>query len=570
MDRNKVKSGRILDLPESSLPFSNSKVVDLPEGQGLKASTKSVSIPPDQKNLTTGSAIKSLAAGAVALERFMGNLKDAKGDPQAILYNISTLLNKAPEELPPDKREDFNLIKSILKGDLKSIAENAVFTASDKLLGSASNRALEILGFNRGGSGPSILNKNLYKSSVGSTEEYNFSRGVKSSVALPKDNQSNVSSGSIKVINENNKYETITRKLKDENTSYRLFNSNNPREWLPKTDDENLQFNDKISENEGKLSSSYKWTSDPYEGEISLDTPSKLKEYLEGSKYGLNFGYKKWAGFEIGTDHLWDIKMKPYNYSNTGARNKDTGNWEGHDGVGSVFGKLPYYYIPQISVDGQITYKRFSFGKNLPVISYELNFGTQHTKDIPLYNNSGFVFPIGFNYNILLSLNIVDDMFHSMKKYLVKCLNDIYDMKKNEAAPFYKAAWEVDLTIFRTGFEKNYRTKLIGCPINYTLIYDGQSEPGATQIHLDLGIVGIVSPSAENVKIGAGVNNWESENTWVQVTLNPNKILSEYNEEKKTPKIIEKVEEVEEVKKDNSMEPQPFSEYKDFYTPDDF
>jgi len=277
----------------------------------------------------------------------------------------------------------------------------------------------------------------------------------------------------------------------------------NPLEWLGKAGDRN-----KSSEQvEGEIvpldgSSAYRAIHDPYDGVTSISTLSDLKKYLADG--GFNFGYKRWAGFEIGTDHLWDIKMKPFHYA---------------EGVESVFGEFPIYEIPRVGDNGEVYAGTFDFGEYLPAIAYTLNFGSQIMKSIPLFNGSNMQMPIGFAYDVVMTLEIVDDVYHSMKNYIVQSLNSIYNIEDNEVTPFQQAAWEIDLTIYRSGFEKSYRAKLIGCPINYHLSYEGQNDPNGSQVHLELGIVGIRRPNRVETVIGK--NLWESKTKWTEVILNP-------------------------------------------------
>lgn len=203
--------------------------------------------------------------------------------------------------------------------------------------------------------------------------------------------------------------------------------------------------------------------------------------------------------------------MRPYHGSTDEGEFPYSGNY-------SAFGPFPKYSIPRYSTsEDKILVADFDFGEFLPCTDYALEFGKQKTLEIPLFNGK-FTIPVGFNFDINLTLNIVDDIYHSMKKYLVQCINNIYNVDKNEAVPFYKTAWVIDLTVFRSGFEKNYRVKLIGCPINYSHSYNGEQEAKKTMLNLSIGIIGII----DTVNSQIGENNWEKKTSWTQVSLNPN------------------------------------------------
>lgn len=232
---------------------------------------------------------------------------------------------------------------------------------------------------------------------------------------------------------------------------------------------------------------------------------------------GVSIGYKNYYGFELGSDHSWDIKLKPYLPQN--LRNGSNNGW-------SKVPELPKYKLPKGLVgeyDGTPSSEWFSFGDNCPCLQYNIQFGNQVTKDIKLYNGSQFMIPLGFSYNINIGLDILDDIHGSMKAYMNKYLNSIYDLQTASVARYDQAAFEIDLVVFKPGYIPKVMFGFIAVPVNYTPIYDGQNSPNEETIHIDFSVIGMIKMN-ESTRINTSEkadDDWKST-TWTEVTLSAN------------------------------------------------
>jgi len=322
--------------------------------------------------------------------------------------------------------------------------------------------------------------------------------------------------------------------------------------------------------NQAKLSSDprsadYLKFSDPYLGgnakDISMgqNTIAAVQKFL--SDAGYMAGYKDYAGFELGSNHLWKIELYPY---------------EGPHGH-TCTPPLPAYYLPalwssenefksirpnngilknilnfkwdyqtqkivsrltpvEMEEDGLATsvadklinlfkkssesgrsygeFRQFSFSKNCPVISYDLNFGTMRTEAQQLFNGSAIELFSGMQYNATLNLSILDDIYQSMHKYWTHYINSIYDINTHSIAPYYNMAFEIVLTIFRSNYKINQKYRFIAVPIEYTPRLDGQSDPSEARIDMTFGIIGLIVPDGkkknlykdENISRGKSVD----------------------------------------------------------------
>lgn len=231
----------------------------------------------------------------------------------------------------------------------------------------------------------------------------------------------------------------------------------------------------------------------------------------------VSIGYKNYYGFELGSDHSWDIKLKPYLPQKLrGTNNTD---W-------SKVPELPKYKLPKGLVsrkDDTPSSEWFSFGDNCPCLQYNIQFGNQVTKDIKLYNGSQFMIPLGFSYNINIGLDILDDIHGSMKAYMNKYLNSIYDLQTASVARYDQAAFEIDLVVFKPGYIPKVMFGFIAVPINYTPVYDGQNSPNEETIHIDFSVIGMIKMN-ESTEINTSEkasDDWKGTK-WTQVTLSAN------------------------------------------------
>jgi hypothetical protein len=466
-------------------------VVKLPRPLG---GTLDPSIISAAQTISSGvSTYTALLSAWKSAQRFFGE-SSSDTTPKKALFIANSLLKRDVVELPPYMGgEDIDILRNVLTTGLGF---------QDPIQG-IGNIAKGVGQLGNSSKGPRVISKQIY--------DVNKSTFAGTNAALPKDRALNVESGTIKVIKSSsesdsffsttpdNYYEDFSLDVKESGNYRKMFEFVNPVEWLKS--DEKIN---KLKSDDGEVvSTAYDKVFDPYGECVDISTPAQIKRYLTED---LSFGYQRWAGFELGTDHLWDIRMEPY-----------------IDHGGSYLKEFPTYRVPRVGANGVVKVAEFDFGKYLPVVAYSLSFGNQVSKDIPLYNSSSMQFPVGFSYNIVLTLDIVDDVFHSMKNYINQSMNAIYNLDRNEVAVYYQAAWLVDLVIYKPGFEKSYRVKLIGCPVNYSFAHDGQSEPSAAQVHLELAIVGMKSYTNIDVSQNPiGKNDWAKGVNWTEVTLNPN------------------------------------------------
>lgn len=235
--------------------------------------------------------------------------------------------------------------------------------------------------------------------------------------------------------------------------------------------------------------------------------------YLEENKVSskvLNGTYRNFAGFEIGCDSFWDVKIRPYHPYSDGAPLDDTYTPE-----------LPSYMVIDV-VDGNGKgYKEYSFGEYPPVISYNLDFGTSTAEQIPLANGVAS-FPTGWEYNINLSMEFVDDAYKSLYKYFAKYFNTIYNPLRNTVVPYQECAFEIVITVFRSSGNKdlkpiNIQYVLIGIPTGYAnSTLEGTSSVQEDMLRVNFSIVGMRQPSNGDNKDAIPVN--KATNDWMNTT----------------------------------------------------
>lgn len=396
---------------------------------------------------------KSALAEWNSLKRYLKRLGNIKNDPQALFYTINALLRENPVKIPPYMSgDDFNMIRKLLKS----------------ILGGG------------GADGPYTL------------------RDYKSTALAPNETKNE----------DKNRYGTVVQL-----PSQRKVVSNEEN-YLPlfKIKDSNEQYFDGTGEFDtyyNRVVRDYTEITTPYLTSQKVTSPAEAVKYAI-EQLGASIGYQSWGGFEIGSDHQWDIQIRPYHP--TGDPNaKDTFTPE-----------LPSYRLPRLITEDDIEVAEFSFGDHCPCISYNLQYGNQATRDINLYNGSKVQFPTGFSYDMLLSIDIVDDVYRSFHKYMNKYLNAIYDLENNAVAPYHQAAFEITLLVFRPGYNVNFMFKFVACPVNYTPVLEGQNDPSEARVHIDFSVIGIVNPSqaSSNPIIANGNTDWENNTMWSDVILN--------------------------------------------------
>lgn len=142
----------------------------------------------------------------------------------------------------------------------------------------------------------------------------------------------------------------------------------------------------------------------------------------------------------------------------------------------------------------------FSFSKHCPVISYDFSLGTIKTESLRLFNGSQMEMFAGMNYNAILNMSILDDVYGSMFKYMMSYINACYDIKTHSLAPYYNCAFQINLIIMRSGGQVNHMFKFIGVPIEYTPRLDGQQDPNESRIDITFGIIGF-KPYTKDKKV---------------------------------------------------------------------
>lgn len=246
-------------------------------------------------------------------------------------------------------------------------------------------------------------------------------------------------------------------------------------------------------------------------------TRSNVKNPLEAiawatSTLGASIGYKDWQGFSVGTDHIWDMKIKPYI--------PPSGNTFTPD--------LPVIDIATWEVNGDdltLNKTAFDFAEHTPVVTYNLNFGQTRSKDIPLFNESKVTIPLGMSFQNLLSVTLVDDQDRSMFKYMNKYINAVYDPEEYTVAPYDEAAFEIQLIVFKPGYKVNFQFKFICVPVDYSPLLEGSSEVGSgADLKIDFNIIGIKAYSNATGTMESYDNegSWK-DTTWKDVMLVPSR-----------------------------------------------
>lgn len=242
-------------------------------------------------------------------------------------------------------------------------------------------------------------------------------------------------------------------------------------------------------------------------------TPKSMaKEVLQ--ELGVTVGYRKWYGFELGSNHLWDIQIAPYEGPNMAFHIDGSSGGFSSELTGanplSQTGKnfetftpdLPFYHIP-LSPDlddpfgndknKQVPRIVFNFGTNCPCISYNIQWGSSASKELPLFNNSAVRMPMGFEYDMNIGLDIVDDIHGSFYNWVNKYMNSIYDLSTASVARYDQAAVIIRLVVFKDALAPKWEFQFIAVPYNYSPNLDGSSSPNEEVVHVDFNIIGMKS-----------------------------------------------------------------------------
>lgn len=284
------------------------------------------------------------------------------------------------------------------------------------------------------------------------------------------------------------------------------------------------EFLDNDGNPSGRASYGNPWAKIDYKTITSPHVPTKTvnspKEAIDIAvqEFGFTNGYDDWKGFAPGSNHIWGITMKPIGPPETT-----------YSPITGAPPALPVIKVPYWTVDWKdpvqktigeynINYGSIDYSTHLPVISYTLNWGTSREKDIDLFNNGRFSIPLGFSFQNLLTLDILDDVHGSLKLYFNKYFNSICDPSAGMMKPYKDCCFVVTLTMFKPGMKVKYMFKLICLPINYALTHEGQSEAGGGEtIHLDMSIVGIADRKGGGAVDTAVGLSWD----WNDVVLTP-------------------------------------------------
>lgn len=219
------------------------------------------------------------------------------------------------------------------------------------------------------------------------------------------------------------------------------------------------------------------------------------------SGLGCQVGYRQWAGLSLGSDHMWTIQLKVPS--------------------GTYTPEFPTYMLPDLFSSGGGT--EFSFGTNCPAISYSLQWGNQISKQLNLFNEGSLHVPIGFSYNMMLDIDVVDDMHGSFKHYMNKYMNTIYSNDTASAYHYKEITTEVDIIVWKDGYIPKHMFKFYVVPYNYTPIQEGESNIATEFVKVSYSIVGLIRPNTEMEANIAPNSKGDWNNTkWTQVMLSPN------------------------------------------------
>jgi hypothetical protein len=250
----------------------------------------------------------------------------------------------------------------------------------------------------------------------------------------------------------------------------------------------------------------YDWVfNDPYGTKTRKTrlTPDQLMEDLISMGYGI--GYKFIQGYEIGTMANWNVQIYPYDQEHGNPR------------TGCLTPELPEYKLP-IPINNTQT---FSFSKYLPCIRWNIDIGNLKTNSIPLFNGSSMDVPNGMNYNVSLSLTVVDDLKHSMEKYVRKYINAIYDPVNRKMAPYWASAFYIPITIFDRSYNIDYRFDLITVLRSWNAELASDENESESSISLEMSVIGMCQYTNGNSQVTEGKYLNGTGFTWNQINITP-------------------------------------------------
>jgi hypothetical protein len=267
---------------------------------------------------------------------------------------------------------------------------------------------------------------------------------------------------------------------------------------------------------------------DPYNEAKTIEKNKRisLNDVIENIRSsGLESDYHMMSGFEIGSNHDWIIRLSPY-YSPIAGRYTCTPplpcyqlprnaimQHDSENGLTSkgwydqlkkgvtekVYARVHdrlksngYSVSDHETIDDNNNY--FSFGYDCPCLTYNFNIGTIRSDQLKLWNGDTIDTFNGMNYHMTLNMSILDDIYGSMNKYLMSYINACYDSVGGSMAPYWASLFVIDLIIFRTGKQINWRFKLIGSPIEWSPSLTGENSPNESRVDITFSIVGLIQP----------------------------------------------------------------------------
>jgi len=292
-----------------------------------------------------------------------------------------------------------------------------------------------------------------------------------------------------------------------------------------------------------------------------------LKEFKSGDdKFNLLPNYEIYRNFEIGTNHQWYIRMKPYdpkpfvegrytcvpelpkiplwsdgiNLNLPPNKNSDLESsfWKSSqlaqmvtsniEDIKSLFNNSNNEDTDGSAIPEQLlSCKWLDYSDNPPILSYDLTFGTIKTDSLKTFNGSSEIFN-GMNYNIMMNMSILDDADATFYKYMNSYINHIYDISTNSMAPYWASLMEIDLYILRSGGNIKHSFRLIGIPIEFSPRFEGSQEPNECRVDLSWGIIGMINPKSNGITTYSSRDKESPDKagksgfTWNDITLDIN------------------------------------------------
>jgi len=515
---------KVVKLPTGGTPTAGDKVVGLPNSSSYNPNSMDGVYSPDSKD------ILAKALGTHTARQFLKTY-DLTRDPSKALFlaNFAQQLiwgvlpkNKVPTHIHQDDICN-GMTKDSFLGKLGKAALNKLTTSIISGLNSATGGlASNLLSLNRQPVTRQYLSKQELYGTGNGDPRLARNTGNGAPMAYPLDDTPLQNLG----VSRDKKYRGDT--LTDaEHKQVDIFSGTYGRTdiisdgkgYLGDNDDQyglKKQFN---STNQNII---------PYEDLVSsygqcttVQSPSEAVKWVMESM-GCAIGYRNWFGFEPGSNHMWDIQLYPYNGPK--AEPVTDGGVFSEDPTGfTATPKLPSYKLPSIS--GKSGKEEvFSFGKHCPVLSYTLQFGAQRSKDLPLFNGDSIHMPMGFNYEMIMSLNILDDVFGSFSNWMNLYLNKMYNIGDAAVVRYDQAAVIIRLLVFKNHYAPKYEFRFIAVPYNYSPVIEGDNAPNEVQVHVDFHIIGMKSGLTGNVIQNEPRQDGVLTTTpWTDVVISPHK-----------------------------------------------